>query len=97
MHSATICFGGCLTVDEILSHFDQRKANAQEKYSKFVQAGLGQAIFTRSRGKATRDRLIAKAVTAHGYSQMDWQARWAFTIRQSAEFSQRVKSANLKT
>jgi hypothetical protein len=23
---------GCLTVDEILSHFDQRKVNAQEKY-----------------------------------------------------------------
>jgi putative transposase len=30
-----------LTVDEILSHFGQRKANAQEKYSKFVQAGIG--------------------------------------------------------
>jgi putative transposase len=31
----------CLTVDEILSHFGQRKAYAQEKYSEFVQAGIG--------------------------------------------------------
>jgi hypothetical protein len=32
---------GCLTVDEILSHFGQRTANAQEKYCEFVQAGIG--------------------------------------------------------
>jgi putative transposase len=31
----------CLTVDEIPSQFGQRKANAQEKYSEFVQAGIG--------------------------------------------------------
>ena len=34
-------FFECLTVDEILSHFGQRKANAQEKYFAFVQAGIG--------------------------------------------------------
>ena len=32
---------GCLTVDEILVHFGQRKVNAQEKYSEFVQAEIG--------------------------------------------------------
>ena len=31
---------GCLTVDEILSHFGQRKAIAHEKYCEFVQAGI---------------------------------------------------------
>jgi putative transposase len=31
----------CLTVDEILGHLGQRKANAQENYSEFVQAGIG--------------------------------------------------------
>lgn len=31
---------GCLTVDEILSQFGQRKAATQEKYSEFVQAGI---------------------------------------------------------
>ena len=31
---------GCLTAAEILSHFGQRKASAQEKYCKFVQAGI---------------------------------------------------------
>jgi putative transposase len=31
----------CLTVDEILSHFGQRKAAAQQKYGEFVQAGIG--------------------------------------------------------
>ena len=30
---------GCLTVDEILSHFGRRKAAAQRKYGEFVQAG----------------------------------------------------------
>jgi hypothetical protein len=27
--------------DEILSHFGQQRANTQEKYSEFVQAGTG--------------------------------------------------------
>jgi putative transposase len=31
---------GCLTVDEMLSHFRQRKPNAHENYSEFVQAGI---------------------------------------------------------
>lgn len=31
----------CLTVDEILSHFGQRRATAQQKYGEFVQAGIG--------------------------------------------------------
>jgi putative transposase len=31
---------GCLTVDEILSHFGQRKPIVHEKYSAFVQAGI---------------------------------------------------------
>ena len=31
---------GCLTVDEILSHFGQRRNATQEKYSEFVQAGI---------------------------------------------------------
>jgi hypothetical protein len=33
----------CVTVDEILSHFGQRKVNAQEKYSEIVQTGIGNA------------------------------------------------------
>jgi putative transposase len=31
---------GCLSIDEILSHFGQRKAIAQEKYCAFVQDGI---------------------------------------------------------
>jgi putative transposase len=30
----------CLTVDEILSHFGQRKASARQRYGEFVQAGI---------------------------------------------------------
>jgi REP-associated tyrosine transposase len=33
----------CLTVDEILSHFGQRKASAQQWYGEFVQAGIDSA------------------------------------------------------
>src|SRR5262245_20394929 len=111
---------GCLTIDEILSHFGQRRAVAQEKYCEFVQAGIGspsiwddleaqsllgvegfavglrhlvtekqqireipkgqrfvgrptmEKLFSqKSRSKTSRDRLIAKAVTEYGYSQMD--------------------------
>jgi putative transposase len=110
----------CLTVDDILSHFGQRKAAAQKKYAEFVQAGIGnpsiwdgleaQSLLgvegfaeglrhhvtgkrmireipkgqryagrpalaklfpQRSRQKKSRDPLIAKAVTEHGYSQME--------------------------
>ena len=110
----------CVTVDEVLSHFGQRKAAAQQKYNAFVQAGIGnpsiwddleaqsllgvegfaeglrhhvtgkrkireipkgqryagRPVLTklfaqRSRQKESRDRLIAKAVTEHGYSQME--------------------------
>ncbi len=32
---------GCLSIDEILSHFGQRRAAAQKKYAEFVQAGIG--------------------------------------------------------
>jgi len=109
-----------LRVDEILSHFGQRKAIAQAKYCEFVQAGIdspsiwdsleaqsllgvegfaeglrhlvtekqqvreipkGQRfvgrpslkkLFSqRSRGKASRDQLIATAITDFGYSQME--------------------------
>ena len=111
---------GCLTVDEILSHFGQRKSIAHEKYCEFVQAGIGnlsiwdnleaqsllgvegfadglrhlvakkqqireiprgqrfvgrptlEKLFSqRSRGKTSRNQLIAKAVDYYGYSQMD--------------------------
>ena len=99
--------------------FRTGQANAQKKYSEFVQAGIGNSsnlglcqaqsllgveefaeglrhlvtekqqiretegqrfvrrpsleklISQSSRGKAFRDRLIAEAVTAHGYSQME--------------------------
>ena len=111
---------GCLTIDEILSHFGQRRAVAQEKYCEFVQAAIGspsiwedleaqsllgvegfavglrhlvtekqqireipkgqrfvgrptmEKLFSqKSRSKTSRNRLIAKAVTEYGYSQMD--------------------------
>jgi putative transposase len=111
---------GCLTVDEILSHFGKRKAIAHEKYCEFVQAGIDspsiwadleaqsllgvegfaeglrhlvtekhqlreipkgqrfvgrptlEKLFSRRRrGKASRDQLIAEAVTHYGYSQME--------------------------
>src|SRR5439155_10528854 len=110
----------CLTVDEILSHFSQRRTVAQEKYYEFVQAGIGSSsiwgsleaqsllgvegfaeglrhlvterqqvreipkgqrfvgrpslekLFSKSsRGKASRDQLIARAITDYGYSQME--------------------------
>jgi REP-associated tyrosine transposase len=109
----------CLAVDEILSHFGQRKASAQEKYREFVQAGIGspslwddlkaqsllgvegfaeglrhlvsekqqiqeipkgqrfvgrpslEKLFSQTRGKRSRDEVIAKAVTRYGYSQME--------------------------
>ena len=111
---------GCIKVDEILSHFGQRMAVAQDKYCEFIQAGIGspsiwqeleaqsllgvegfadglrrlvtekqqireipkgqrfvgrpslEKLFSqKSRVKASRDRLIVKAVTQYGYSQMD--------------------------
>ena len=31
----------CLTVDEVLSHFGQRRSAAQEKYRKYVSEGIG--------------------------------------------------------
>jgi putative transposase len=111
---------GCLTVDEILSHFGKRKVIAHEKYCQFVQAGIDspsiwadleaqsllgvegfaeglrhlvtekqqlqeipkgqrfvgrptlEKLFSRRRrGKASRDQLIAEAVTHYGYSQME--------------------------
>jgi putative transposase len=111
---------GCLTVDDILTHFGQRRAIAQETYCEFVQAGIGgtsiwddleaqsllgvegfsqglrplvtekqqireipkgqrfvgrptmQKLFSqKSRDKTSRNRLIAKAVTEYGYSQME--------------------------
>ena len=111
---------GCLTVDEILSHFEQRKAIAHKKYGEFVLDGIdspsiwdnleaqsllgvegfadglrhlvtekqrtreipkGQRFFgrppleklfsQRRDDKISRDRLIAKAVTHYGYSQME--------------------------
>src|SRR5215813_8642796 len=31
---------GCLTVEEVLSHFGQRKAIAEQRYCEFVQAGI---------------------------------------------------------
>jgi putative transposase len=111
---------GCLTVDEILRHFGQRKRIAHEKYFEFIQAGIGspsiwdnleaqsllgvegfaeglrhlvtekqqireipkgqrfvgrptlEKLFSRrSRGKTSRNQLIAKAVAHYGYSQMD--------------------------
>ncbi len=34
---------GCLTVDEVLSHFGQRKSAARRNYAEFVQAGIGSA------------------------------------------------------
>jgi hypothetical protein len=34
-------------------------------------AEFGEAIFRENPGKASRDRIIAEAVTAHGYSQME--------------------------
>ena len=110
----------CLEVDEILSHFGQRRSIAQEKYCEFVQAGIGSSsiwddleaqsllgvegfaaglrhlvsekqqireipkeqrlvgrptlakLFSqKGRGKTSRDRVIVKAVTQHGYSQME--------------------------
>ena len=118
--AGTVQAHGCFTVDEILSHFGQRKAIAQEKYCEFVQAGIdipsiwdsleaqsllgvdgfaeglrhlvtekqqvreipkGQRFVGRpslkklfsksSRGKASRDQLIARAITDYGYSQME--------------------------
>jgi REP element-mobilizing transposase RayT len=38
--AGTIQAYDCLTVDEILSHFGQRKAIAQQRYCEFVQAGI---------------------------------------------------------
>jgi len=110
----------CLTVEEILSHFGQRRGPAQEKYREYVGEGIaggtiwenlearsllglegfadalrghvtgketvreipkGQRLIGRAslkklfdeagRGKAKRDRMIAKAVNEHGYSQME--------------------------
>jgi hypothetical protein len=34
-------------------------------------AEFEEAVFTRSAGKVSRDRLIAEAITAHGYSEME--------------------------
>jgi putative transposase len=118
--AGTVQGHGCLTVDEILGHFGQRKAIAQQRYCEFVQAGidspsiwdnleaqsllgvegfaeglrhlvtekqqvreipkgqrfvgrpsLNKLFSERSRGKASRDPLIGKAIRDYGYSQME--------------------------
>jgi hypothetical protein len=118
--AGTVQAHSCLTVDEILSHFGQRKSIAQERYCEFVKSGIdtpsiwenleaqsllgvegfaeglrhlvkdkqqireipkGQRfvgrpslkkLFSERRhGKASRDRLIAKAIADYGYSQME--------------------------
>jgi putative transposase len=137
---------GCLTVDEILSHFGQRKAYAQEKYSEFIQAGIGtpsiwenlqaqsllgvegfaeglrhlvtekqqireipkgqrfvgrptlEKLFSqKSPGKAFRDRLIAEAVTAHGYSQMEVASFLGLHYSTISRILAVDKRANVKT
>ena len=136
---------GCLTVDEILSHFGQRKPNAQEKYSEFVQAGIGnpsiwddleaqsllgveefaeglrhlvtekqqireipkgqrfvgrpslEKLFSHSPGKASRDQLIAGAVTAHGYSQMEVASFLDLHYSTISRILAANRSVNLKT
>jgi putative transposase len=110
----------CLTVEEILGHFGQRRGPAQQKYRQYVREGIwsttiweqleaqsllgvegfaealrghvtgkrmvreipkGQRLLGRpslkklmegvGKDKAKRDRRIAEAATAHGYSQME--------------------------
>lgn len=110
----------CLTVEEVLGHFGQRRRPAQEKYREYVREGIGNATIWENleaqsllglegfadalrghvtgkemvreipkgqrligraslkklfdeagKGKTVRDRLIAKAVNEHGYSQME--------------------------
>jgi putative transposase len=41
----------CLTTEEILSHFGQRKLAAQEKYRDFVQDGIGSQSIWRQQAK----------------------------------------------
>jgi hypothetical protein len=52
----------------------RRKNNRFERYRrvKIRRAGeFGEAIVTEKPGRASRDQLIAKAVTAHGYSLLE--------------------------
>ena len=94
LHSGTICFGGSsLSMKSSVISVSGRPT-PQEKYSEFVQAGIGNSsiwddlqaqsllgvgglrrdfgCFQREApGKASRDRLVAEAITAHGYSEIE--------------------------
>jgi hypothetical protein len=52
---------------------------------------FGEAVLQRSPGKATKDRLIAEAITATVIARSRWQTSWAYIIRRSAESSQPTK------
>jgi putative transposase len=135
---------GCLTVDEILTHFGQRRPNARKKYSEYVQAGIGKPsigtilrprvcwesrdlrrdsdtgdkkqkireipkgqrfvgqpsleklLSQRSRGKPSRDRLVAESVTAHGYSQIEVSSFLGLHYSMISRILAANKSANIK-
>jgi hypothetical protein len=132
--------------NELVSTELSRKAYAQEKYSAFVQAGIGnpsiweslqaqsllgvegfaeglrhlvvekqqireipkgqrfvgrpslEKLFsTRSPGKASRNRLVAEAITAHGYSEMEVASFLGLHYSTISRILTTDKRANIKT
>ena len=67
------------------------------KGQRFVGRPSLEKLFSHSPGKASRDRLIAEAVTAHGYSQMEVASFLRLHYSTISRILAANKSANLKT
>ena len=68
------------------------------KGQRFVgRPSLEKLLSQRNRGKASRDRRIAEAVTAHGYSQMEVASFLGLHYSTISRILAANKSANLKT
>jgi hypothetical protein len=74
----------CVTVDEILSHFGQRKANAQEKCSAFVQAGIGNLLIW---DDLQAQSLLGVEGFAHGLRHLVTEKQ---QIRRATEFGEAI-------
>jgi hypothetical protein len=85
---------------EGLRHLVTEKQQIREipKGQRFVgRPSLEKLLSQRNRGKASRDRRIAEAVTAHGYSQMEVASFLGLHYSTISRILAANKSANLKT
>jgi putative transposase len=85
---------------EGLRHLVVEKQQIREipKGQRFVERPSLEKLFsTRSPGKASRNRLVAEAVTAHGYSQMEVASFLGLHYSTISRILTTDKRANIKT